>query len=134
MHAARSIALAIATLISTACATGGASTLTRDGESGRPSRGNGDFISFQEVTRERASTAWDLVERLRPYYLRGRAIGLAAAPIVYYDDTMLGDVSQLRSIAAGDVFEIRYVRGEEMRARWSEASGHQVIQVVSRRW
>ena len=133
MHAARTVALAVAALISTACASTGTPNVLRLSDGERRSHGNGDYISFREVARERASTAWDLVERLRPYYLRGRNVGFYSAPIVYFDDMMLGDVSELRTIAAGDVFEIRYVKGDEMRSRWSEASGHQVIQVVSRR-
>ena len=146
MHAARTLrrhlALATVALLATACATGGASigpslrtsSLVRPTDAERRSHGNGDYISFQEVARERASTAWDLVERLRPYYRRGRSIGFRdATPIVYLDDMMLGNIGELRSIAANDVFEIRYVKGEEMRTRWMEASGHQVIQVVSKR-
>ena len=127
MHAARTFALVLVTLTTTACAT--ASTGTRRVVSQRH-----NVISFQEIVEERASSAYDLIEKLRPFYLRGRTGGLMGAPpIVYMDDIMLGDVTELRGINARDVLEIRYVRGEEMLFRSQEASGHQVIQVVTRR-
>jgi len=127
MHAARTLALVLVTLTTTACAT--ASTGTRRVVSQRH-----NVISFQEIVEERASSAYDLIEKLRPFYLRGRTGGLMGAPpIVYMDDILLGDVTELRGINARDVLEIRYVRGEEMLFRSQEASGHQVIQVVTRR-
>lgn len=92
-----------------------------------------DVITAREVAVENASSAYDLVERLRPYFLRGRNAFLDAAPLVYLDDVLLGDVETLRTISAHDVVEIRYRRGEEMLFRSSEASGRRVIQVVTRR-
>ena len=127
MHAARTLALVLVSLTTTACAT--VSTGTRRVVSQRH-----NVISFQEIVDERASSAYELIEKLRPFYLRGRTGGLLGAPpIVYMDDILLGDVTELRGINARDVLEIRYVRGEEMLFRSQEASGHQVIQVVTRR-
>jgi hypothetical protein len=125
MHPARTLALALAILTTTACASATAGTR-------RVMSQRHDLISFQEIAAERASSAFDLVEKLRPFYLRGRDV-MSAQPIVYMDDIMLGGVHELRGINARDVLEIRYVRGEEMMFRSQEASGHRVIHVVTRR-
>jgi hypothetical protein len=93
-----------------------------------------DVISASEIALEQASTAYDLVERLRPFYLRGRTVGVGdARPLVFRDDVLLGEISMLRGIPAREVLEIRYVRGEEMLVRQQEASGRRVILVVTRR-
>ena len=127
MHAARTLALALVALTVTACASAPAGTR-------RVVSQRHNVISFQEIVDERASSAYELIEKLRPFYLRGRTGGLMGAPpIVYMDDILLGDVNELRAIHARDVLEIRYVRGEEMLFRQQEASGHQVIQVVTKR-
>ena len=128
MHAPRVLTIVVATLSFTACASTGG--VPRQGLA----RYRTNVISAMEIAQVGASSAYDLVEHLRPYYLRGRTGGLfEAGPIVYQDEIMLGGVDRLRTINAHDVLEIRYVRGEEMLFRSQEASGHQVIQVITRR-
>ena len=138
MHAARSLIIALASLTLGSCATTGAAPRDElpDLHRAMTTSGSGNRISFTEISQERASSAYDLIERLRPYYLRGRTMGLfdeGGGPVVYLDDIMLGGVDNLRMISAHDIMEIRYVRGEEMRTHVMEASGRQVIQIISRR-
>ena len=119
------ITLSIAALTSTGCAS-------RPGSpSFIPLRH--DVISAREVEREDAASAYDLVERLRPNFLRTRGSLFDGMPLVYVDDVLLGDVNMLRTVHARDVREIRYVRGEDMLFRSQEASGRRVIQVITRR-
>ena len=139
MHATRTLGFALVVVVTTACASTGATGATNAADAASTARRptvsrSANVISAQEIALERASSAWDLVERLRPYYLRGRSAGFtSAAPIVYMDDIMLGGIENLRMINAHDVLEIRYEKGEEMFVRQQEASGHQVIHVLTRR-
>ena len=134
MHAARLLSLALASAMTLACASPGAIGAGADGTRRPVVRRSANVISAHEIAQERASSAYELVERLRPYYLRGRSAGFfSLGPIVYMDDVMLGGIEHLRTIHALDVLEIRYRKGEEMFVRQQEASGHQVIQVVTKR-
>lgn len=134
MHAARFLSLALAAVTLTACSTAGAPSSAGLASRAPRVHRSGDVITLAEISRERASSAWDLVERLRPYYLRGRSAGFFdTGPLVYVDDFMLGDVNALRTVHANDVLEIRYVRGELMRTHIGAASGRQVIHVITKR-
>jgi len=58
------------------------------------------------------ATAYELVQRLRPRWLRSspaRSVGLSTVIAIYQDDRRMGGPDELRLIAAGDVIEIRYL-------------------------
>lgn len=112
-----------------ACASSG------DGE--RVPRGSADHIIEAEVEAANVTNAYELVERLRPNWLRGR--GAASAmnpgseiPIVYIDNTRLGDLQNLRGIEIRSVREMRYIRAADATTRWGTGHAGGVIQVTMR--
>jgi hypothetical protein len=60
-----------------------------------------------ELRQATGSNAFDLIQQLRPQYLRRR--GASQAPAVFLDNIPRGGVDALRQIPALDVAEIRYL-------------------------
>lgn len=109
-----------------ACTSGGQ-------PSGRsaPSR---DVITAQEVADASMSTqsAYDVVQRLRPRWLRSRGGGSAGLPMLVINNVPSGDLERLRSIAAADVSEIRFISSQDATTRWGTGFVGGAIQVIMR--
>ena len=103
----------LATTFLTACATGAASGTRHSWPSLH------DQVTLAEITPA-FSTAYDVVETLRPEFLRPHAYSLltmqAITPVVYIDG-LRGDPSMLRTVPASSVYDIRYLRGIEASGR-----------------
>lgn len=95
----------------------------------RPSaRGTSDVITETEAAGAQVSDAYQLVQRLRPQFLRTRgeqSIMLATPIIVYVDGNRFGGVEMLRQISALDVKEIRWLSATDATQRYGtdHASG-----------
>ena len=96
-----------------ACALGAAAACA---SAGRPAPSESpSVIRKDEIASAHASTAYQVVERLRGHYLlrmRGATSvdrPESALPTVYVDGVEYGDLSALRALAASDVEEIRFV-------------------------
>jgi len=113
-------------VLALACASGGQS-------SGRtaPSR---DVITAEEVADASLSTqsAYDVVQRLRPRWLRSRGGGTAGLPMLVINNIPSGDLERLRSIAAIDVSEIRFISSQDATTRWGTGFVGGAIEVVMR--
>ena len=111
-----------------ACVTGGAA--------GTPRTGRSDVISTEEISASKdVVTAFDIVQRLRPQFLRGRGTsptGGALTPVVYYDAMRLGTVDALRQIRAEQVKEIRFISATDATTRWGTNHESGVILVLSK--
>jgi hypothetical protein len=67
-----------------------------------------DVITLAELESVGASTAYDVVERLRPAWLRMRPG--ADRPILVYDErSRVGDVSALRQFSLDGIHSLRYL-------------------------
>jgi hypothetical protein len=82
-------------------------------------------------------TAYDLVQRLRPQFLRGRGVstganGQATGPVIYLDNVLFGPTDALRQIRAENVKEIRYLNASDATTRWGTNHDSGVIMVTSR--
>lgn len=117
----RAAAMVFATLALTGCS---AATAGSGGASD-------DVITRAEIVETRAHSAFDVVRRLRPQFLRfrgrmdtapGRTGPGMTEPVVYIDGVRLGGVASLRSIEAVDVAEIRYMSGADATTRFG--TGH----------
>jgi len=118
----------------TACASsgGGASAAKQ----------NPSVISMEEIVESSASNAYEVIQRLRPNFLRTRGAvhgtpGAANAVemvdlVVYLNENRLGGSDQLRQIATGDIKEIRYFNSSEATTKWGTGHSAGAIQVVSR--
>ena len=135
MHGARRV-LAAAMVALAACASGGAG-------SGVASRApNPSVISTEEIEASSGSNAYEVIQRLRPNFLRTRGAvhGTPGATnaiesvdlVVYLNENRLGGSDQLRQIAKTDIREIRYFNSSEATTKWGTGHSAGAIQVVSR--
>ena len=82
-----------------------------------------NLITADEISRISVMTAYDVVKRLRPYFLASRGPTSIAdprptTPVVYLDGVRYGDVSALVGIEASRIATIRYISGPEAQQRF----------------
>ena len=133
MHFSRRV-LATAMVMLAACASGGGSASA--------ARQNPTVISTEEIVASSASNAYEVIQRLRPNFLRTRGAvhGTPGATnamemvdlVVYLNENRLGGSDQLRQISTGDIREIRYFNSSEATTKWGTGHSAGAIQVVSR--
>ena len=96
-------------LASTGCAAAG------EGGTAESPRANRNVITQEEIAASGASNLYDVVQRLRPQWLRAGATtswaGGGGAVVVYQNNTQLGDVDALRSLTPGFAASIRFMDG-----------------------
>ena len=88
-----------------------------------PTSVSSTVLTEAEITRADASTAYETIERLRPWYLsliwtRGASCERA----VYVDGMWLGGLDKLRGISSASVWQIRSLDAPEATTRFG--SGH----------
>jgi hypothetical protein len=111
-------------LLMTACAAAG------------PRRGSSNVLTREEISRSNGATAFEVVQELRPHYLRARgpSSGMNPAPAyptVYLNDFRAGGLEALRSIRIVEIEEIRYISAADATTRWGTGHTAGVIQVRS---
>lgn len=116
----------VALLVATAgaCASGGATA----GSTATPS--NRDVITASELPTTGAETAYDAILRLRPHFLRahpaqsysletnGGVSGPAPAPALIVNGQRIGELSDLRRIAATTLKSVRYYSIEQAKRKF----------------
>ena len=112
-------ALALIALCFTALACSGGQRSTQ------PSTRN--MIVREQIAATGAADAYAVLQQLRPDFLRGRPAPsgddiVTQTPVVYLDDTRLGDVGQLRTIPASMISTIRLISARDATTRWG--TGH----------
>lgn len=100
----------------------------------RPSPFERNTITAEEIAGARGSTAWDVIQELRPEFLRGRGpssvrTSTANLPVVYLDAARLGAPSQLRTIAAASATSIEFISAADATTRWGTGHSAGVIHV-----
>jgi hypothetical protein len=127
--------LATATLVlAAACASGGGASSAE--------RQNPSVITTEEIAASSASNAYEVIQRLRPNFLRTRGAvhGTPGATnavemvdlVVYLNENRLGGSDQLRQVATADIREIRYYNSSEATTKWGTGHSAGAIQIVSR--
>ncbi len=116
-----------------ACASAGAS--------GTRTHGNRNLITHEEIAAAHLSSAQDLVEHLRPSWMRSRneistmgdgsADPVAIRPAVFLDGQHFGEFEALRRVDAATVEEIHYLSGAEATMRYGAGYPAGVIEVVT---
>jgi len=136
MHVTRRVVVAAMVALA-ACASGG-----RSGAGAPAKAPNPSLISTEEIEASSGSNAYEVIQRLRPNFLRTRGAvhGTPGATnaiemvdlVVYLNDNRLGGSDQLRQIAKTDIREIRYFNSSEATTKWGTGHSAGAIQVVSR--
>ncbi len=83
-----------------ACASSGAST-------GGAARRSADQITYAEISSASAINAYELINRLRPTWLRTQ--GRSGIIVVYLDGHRLGDISSLRSLSTEGIRSLQWL-------------------------
>ena len=99
-------------------------------------------ISVEEVLASRYRTAYEVVQALRPDWLRKRsstpAVGNSRNPtvpddvIVYRDGQRLGTIDALRSIPIGEVGRMRHYSASGAQQRFGTGNPNGAIEVLTR--
>mgnify|MGYP001286469976 FL=1 len=84
-----------------------------------------DLITRQEIMKlEGVQTAYDVVRRIHPEWLRGRTVrsinGRSGGVQVYLNERNEGGTEALRNIDIGTIGEIRFLDGPEAEARYGQ--------------
>jgi hypothetical protein len=121
------VVLALFLVIGTACATSGRTAAPRR---------DSELITIEELTATEAATMHQVIQRLRPNWLRSRgqvSIQSPAAgnPVVYIDDTRMGGVESLHSIIPSEVQEVRHLNAADATNRFG--TGHAGGAIIVRR-
>jgi outer membrane cobalamin receptor len=97
-----------------------------------------DLITMQEIQSSTGSTAYEVIEMLRPEMLRtrGSASMRSASPeyaVVYVDGVRSGGLEALRNVPREMLQEIRYLNGADATTLYGTGHGGGAIQVRTRR-
>jgi hypothetical protein len=102
-------------------------TLVACGTTGGSPRGSSDVLTRAEIEDSRAANALELLQQLRPQFLRPRGALSArnpvpAYPIVYLNNVRHGDLETLRNILLQEIDEIHFISAADATTRWG--TGH----------
>ncbi len=86
---------------------------------------NRTILTLEEIRESRTgeSTAFELIQKMRPEYLRSRGASslrdtTPATAVVYVDDIRYGELESLRTMSADQVFQIRYLSASDATTRF----------------
>ena len=125
-------------LVSSALLVGCASASTTSGATRNP-----NLITAEEIAQNSSSNAYELIQRLRPSFLRTRGAAHGAPMngtntiepveiVVYLNETRLGGSEQLRQLPTTDIREIHYYSASDATTKWGTGHSAGAIQIISR--
>lgn len=122
----RRLTVAIPLLASLACASGAPMTGSRPA-------GSRSLITREELAETPRLTAFEVIQRLRPTWLRYRGQSVLTGPEreglrVYLDGAFYGDADALRQVTVDTVQEIRFLDSRQATLRYG--TGHTVGAIV----
>jgi hypothetical protein len=108
--------------------------------SGTPGTGvrrDPNLITEQEIASSAESNVFDVVNRLRPMFLktRGRSTinsGGSEYASVFLDGQYFGELGSMRNIVATQIHEIRYLSGPDAVSRYGMRYGSGAVDVRSK--
>lgn len=109
----------------------------KQGGTGARYRGS-DVITAEEARETSANDAYDVVQLLRPMWLRARAApsltnAAGGYARIYVDNVPLaGGTRELRTVPAGDIREIHYISPADATTRFGTGHAGGVIMVMTR--
>lgn len=132
-----SVLAALVMVITSACASGSSS-------GGQRMSTTRDVITQEEIAARAAdaSTAFQIIQKLRPQMLTGRGYTMSTpndptadqmVPKVYVDNVMFGEMSSLNNVAATQVLEVRFISARDATTRWGTGHVGGVILVSTKR-
>ena len=97
---------------------------------------NRDVLTREEIRQTQAGNVYEVVQRLRPQWLRPRTAGFVGSGeiSVYVDDVRFGTTESLQTVSAQTVEELRWIDAATATQRWGtgNASGAIAITTIGR--
>ncbi len=123
-----SLVLLAAAVAACASGSGGGSPPDETRVVGAPGdRRSRDVLTAPDIQQAGSSTVYDVVQRLRPAWLRTRSVGTTRSTpqyaVVYLDGARIGGLESLRRVNSTDVQTIRYLSGPDATTRYG--TGHE---------
>jgi hypothetical protein len=123
-------ALLVGSLAAQACGGGAA------GASGGGSSGNPDLITREQFEALTGENAVEIVQRLRPAWLRARDQGtISSAPAyaeVFVDGMRFGSLSSLSRFSSSQIEQMRYLRATDATTRYGTGFPGGIIEITTR--
>lgn len=144
------VTAAVVVLMTAGCASGGAGSTGGGDDLG----GNADLITLAEIEAAPTGTAFDVVNLLRPRWLRPRTRGTSGfgttqvdpitggsadpsgggtLPVIFMDNTRFGDIGSLRSISSSIIERMEYMDARDATTLYGTGYDGGVIQVFTLR-
>ncbi len=86
---------------------------------------NRTILTLEEIRESRTSesNAFDLIQKMRPEYLRSRGSSslrstVPMTAVVYVDDIRYGELDSLRTMSADQVYQIQYLNSSDATTRF----------------
>ena len=107
-------------------------------QTARPTGGDRDVITEEEIASSHAINAYEAVQKLRGNFLsdRGKTTILGRSPskpTVFVDGVQFGEIQSLRSISASVIQSIRLYRSYEAEQRYGNGVMGGVIEVTTKK-
>jgi hypothetical protein len=104
------------------------------GTAGTPVRREPNLITEQEIAASNESNVYDVVNRLRPMFLktRGRSTinaGGSEYASVFLDGQFYGELGSMRNIVSSQIQEIRYLSGPDAVSKYGMRYGSGAVDV-----
>ena len=121
-----------------ALACGGATAIAAQSDSAAPAKAAAsgkheqNHITADEIAASKRPTAYEIVDRLRPSWLRKDML-TGENVVIYMDEQNLGGSDKLRDIPSVDVTELQYLPHEQAVRRWGADIKGSVIVITRRR-
>lgn len=98
---------------------------------------NRHLITEEEILSVNATTAYDVIARLRAEYLRNRGptsllLPSRSQPTVFLNEQLYGSIDTLKEIRSSDLAEIRFYEGPDAITKFGSQYSGGVIQLVTR--
>ena len=96
-----------------------------------------NIITSEEIAAVSASSAWDVVAKLRGNFMHSRGpnsiyVKVNKEPTVFLDNVEYGTLDKLKQIPVSHIAEIRFIDGWNTEAKFGPGYIAGVIQVVTR--
>lgn len=96
-----------------------------------------NVITAEEIQAVSASTAWDVVAKLRGNFMHSRGsnsihVKVNKEPTVFLDNVEFGTLDKLRQIPVSQISEIRFINGWNTESKFGAGYIAGIIQVMTR--
>lgn len=102
-----------------------------------PARGGSGPIGYEDIAGIPAANAFEVIQRLRPTWLRGRGRmsiqnPSAHTPVIYLDNVRYGGLESLRLIPSDAIQDMRFINASDATTRYGTGHAGGAILIRSR--